>query len=76
MTTVTSLDSAKNWTRYGNIDVNPLHPSGVSKVSQLVEVFTGQIFSPNSNPPHLVGSKSIPTQIQKLMEHPSQSIWK
>ena len=25
----------KNWTRYGNIDVNPLHPSGVSKVSQL-----------------------------------------
>ena len=35
MTTVTSLDPAKNWTRYGNIDVNPLHPSGVSKVSQL-----------------------------------------
>ena len=35
MTTVTSLNPAKNWTRYGNIDVNPLHPSGVSKVSQL-----------------------------------------
>ena len=35
MTTVTSLDPAKNWTRYGNIEVNPMHPSGVSKVSQL-----------------------------------------
>ena len=39
-----------------------------------VEVFTGQIFGPNSNPPHLVGSKSIPPQIQKLMGHPYQSI--
>ena len=39
-----------------------------------VEVFMGQIFSPKSNPPHLVESKSIPPQIQKLMGHPSQSI--
>ena len=31
-----------------------------------LEVFMGQIFSPKSNPPHLVGSKSIPPQIKKI----------
>ena len=43
-------------------------------VTNSLEVFMGQIFSPKSNPPHLVGSKSIPPQIQKLMGHPSQPI--
>ena len=32
-----------------------------------------EVFSPISNPPHKVGSKSIPPQIKKLMGHPSQS---
>ena len=41
-----------------------------------VEVFTGQIFSPNSSPPHEAGSKSITPQIQNLMGQPPQSISK
>ena len=41
-----------------------------------LEVFMGQTFSPYSNPPQKVESKSIPPQIQNLMGHPSQSISK
>ena len=41
-----------------------------------LEVFTGHIFGPYSNTPRKVGSKSIPTQIQKLMWDTSQFIWK
>ena len=40
-----------------------------------VEVFTGRIFSPISNPPRKLGSKSIPPQIKKL-GHPTQSMSK
>ena len=37
----------------------------------------GQIFSPYSNPPRKVGSKSIPPQIKKkILGHPSQIISK
>ena len=39
-----------------------------------LEVFTDQIVSPNSSPPHEAGYKSIPLQIQNLMEQPPQSI--
>ena len=39
-----------------------------------IKVFTGQIFSPYSNPPRKVESKSIPPQIQKLVGHPSHCI--
>ena len=41
-----------------------IHPT-ISCSVRAVEVFTGQIFSPNSNSPRKVGSKSIPPQIQK-----------
>ena len=45
-------------------------------VAWKVEVFTGQIFSPNSSPSHEAGSKSIPPQMQNLMGQPPQSISK
>ena len=40
---------------------SPIHP-----LCCRVEVFTGQIFSPYSNPPQKAESKSIPPQIQNL----------
>ena len=49
------------------------HPTGYYWI---LEVFMGQIFSPISNPPRKVWSKSIPPQIQTLMGHPTQSISK
>ena len=63
----------------GDRQVNERTPTQTERFISLawLEVFTGQIFSPNSNPPRKVGSKSIPPPIKKkLMGHPTQSISK
>ena len=65
-----------------NLEIGPVVPT-VSDIFPILafdrlslEVFTGQIFCPNSSPPHEAGSKSIPPQFQNLMGQPPQSISK
>ena len=62
--------------RGGSGDSLPPPPHNLEALRAPLEVFTGQIFSPNSSPPHEAGSKSIPLQIQNLMGQPAQSISK
>ena len=62
------------YAKIGTLSETELGPAKKTTWGVALEVFTGQIFGPNSNPPHLVGSKSIPPQIQKLMGHPYQSM--